>query len=293
MWKNPFHVQRGWPSVSAPLAPFHVKRPAVPWCLLRNQASRSVVMTPVTSESETVPESVPHLQLPRIGPKHVVLWLITATTLWTLRAGANVAFGRIVQQVGPWTTFVLDGFSAAVLAAALVGAAILIHYLRSGPGRLEPGHWILIYVAVSGFLFMLISPIWRSHDSADQIMIVVAIWSLISGAFYWYAAIRLEDAKKWKTAFAWYAAALLLTGGMDLLMSSRDFPLCITGLLFVVMLPTWLSLMMSAISFISAIVTDVRSRLRRDWLHWAGIIAIITPVFVGVAMQFARWLALP
>ncbi len=293
MHKNPFQVQRGWLSVSAPLAPFHVKRPAVPWFLMRSQASRSIMATPVTSESETAPESVPHLQVPRLATRHVIVWLITATMLWMVSTGVNVVFGRTVQQVGPWTTFVLDGLSAAVLAAALVGAAILIRSLRSAPGRLQPGHWMLIYIAISNLLFMLTSPIWRSHDSAGPIMIVAAFWSLISGAFYWCAAIRLKDAKKWKIAFAWYTATLLLGGGMELLMSLRDLAFWLPGLLFVVMPLTLLSVLIGLFSFISAIATDVRSRLRRDWLHWAGVVVVIMPVFEGIAMQFARWLALP
>ncbi len=246
------------------------------------------------------------LHVPRFSILHVVIWLAATVVLLAIYVAEDIAYGRIQQGVGPWTTYVLQGVSAAVFGAALVGAGILVRFSRVATiNRFQPGHWLIINFAIVGFLGMLFWPIWRRYSTEPNtsLMICTAIYIMITGVLFCYAAMRLNDAKRWKASFGFFAAVYLLVSIIPVLIALpgtlrssilRSMPILLLEFGMIALLAAFLIIAIIAIiMFLAAIVIDVRTKCRRDWLHWLGIVTVASIPLINVAWRIARWLALP
>ncbi|MCD4728543.1 MAG: hypothetical protein K8R46_12825 [Pirellulales bacterium] len=230
--------------------------------------------------------------------------MVATVVLLAIYVAEDIAYGRIQQGVGPWTTYVLQGVSAAVFGAALVGAGILVRFSRVATfNRLQPGHWLIINFAIVGLLGMLFWPIWRRYSTEPNtsLMICTAIYIMITGVLFCYAAMRLNDAKRWKASFGFFAAVYLLVSITISVLIALPGTLRSSSMLILLLEYGMIALpaafliiaIIAIIMFLAAIVIDVRTKCRRDWLHWLGIVMVASIPLINVAWRIARWLALP
>jgi hypothetical protein len=241
--------------------------------------------------------------VPQFRTLHLLLWIAATAILLTLDIAGDRVFGPVAPRIGPWTTCILHGIHAAVLGAVLTGAGILIRFSRVATiHRLQPGHWMLVNIATIGLFSMLSSPIWRGNCSTGSnasILLVTGVCGVISAALLWYASLQFDTTSRWKASLAWSGTGHLLGGVSFVLMLSAGHPhsVLFSALIFLVLLflglATAACALAAVIAFVTAIVTDVRSQCRRDWLHWLGVAAVVIHPVTRAAWQIARWLVLP
>ena len=303
MKPSPFHRQMGWTSPFARLAPFHVKRPSLPWYLWQGGGRNALCGTPQQeAQLETARETVlvpDKFHVHWVSRLQILLWIATTAILLAIDIARDMAFGRVVTQVGPWTTYVLHGVSAVLLGAVLVAAGVLVRISRfTWNDRLQPGHWLIMNSAAVGVLGVLLSPLWQYDATvgyqAGWVTLGATVCSLMSAALFWFATTRLPEAEQWTGSFRVFALAHLF-GALMTISFSLSTPLnLLSGLLVAaLMFLAAVSALLALISFLSSVVTDLRTKGHRDWLHWLGVAVVAVSPLIHGAWQIARHFALP
>jgi hypothetical protein len=224
------------------------------------------------------------LCVPKLRASQVFIWLALAAVLIGLdyamsviltREIANLPLGSICVVLPWWIRPILPIYIAS-LAACLVASGIL---MRSGClqmlNRLQPGHWIVLILAVSGILrwvtrpfdvlgVALPSPFGWKHHAVEAIL-----WLefLTVGILFAFAAIWLRDSKPWKVLLA-FGSANAIFFAVPLLLSSMILPNV------VVQAWLWAHPWWPAVCIVIALVAvfiDWPRRATRDWLHWLGV----------------------
>ena len=251
------------------------------------------------SQLEVVPKDSDldgQLRVPRLCLLYLVLWIGATAILLAIDLAEDVAFGRSVPKVGPWTTCLLHAMGAAVFGAVLVAAGVLVRISRfSRIDRLQPGHWFVVNSAAVGLLNALLAPLWRyTRSEASLGVIGAAVCMLMSTALFWFATTQLRETEQWKGAFRVFAFTHLL-GAFALISFVFLTPSSmLSGLLIVLlMFPVAASALLALICFLSSLAVDLRMKCHRDWLHWLGVAAVAISPMIRVAWKLARHFALP
>lgn len=225
-----------------------------------------------------------------------MLWIGATAILLAIDIAADVAFGRSVPKVGPWTTCLLHAMGAAVFGAVLVAAGFLVRISRfTWTDRLQPGHWFIVNSAAVGLLSALFSSLWRYTGSeACLAMIGGAVCSLMSAALYWFATTRLRETEQWKGAFRVFTVTHLFSALTLISLAFFTPSSGLSGLLFLLlMFPAAALVLFALICFLSSLAVDLRAKCHRDWLHWLGVAAVAISPLIRVAWGIARHFALP
>lgn len=231
---------------------------------------------------------------PPFRARHLLVWIVVTGILLAIEATLDEVFGRIDSRVGPWTTCLLHGANLVISGAVLTAAGVLVASARSMAFRsVQPGHWLIINSAAVGVVGLLSGSLWRyAGMSASLLMASTAIMALVSAAIFYVASRHLLGDERWKTAFRVFAIMFLVAmAGMACLSLPAGRLLGVVFLLL--MLPSCVLALVAAVSFLSAVVDDIRLRRNRDWLHWAGVGGVLLTTVVGTAWQIAHSLSVP
>jgi len=240
------------------------------------------------------PPAVEHYRPPRLGIIHLLAW--TAATAVLLKYNLALEMVRDFDVTGPEKMFhqASNLIHSMVFGAGMVGLGVLLLARARGPvGRLQPGHWIVIIdtaAAVAGFAFVAVhtwvTSVWLDSDSLWWVLFVVIGAIRISRAgLYTIALWRSRDGKCWRVCLGVSAACGMIEGLFYFAvaggMSFRPWAMSLLAL----------HIVLGAVLLL-AFSLDLRSGLRRDWLHWLGAGMLAACGLLNVMWQvYITWFA--
>ena len=212
------------------------------------------------------------------------LMLVTVTTALVFSAAESTYF-----QFDPDDHWILNLRSFAYLVATSICLASLIwiplQRAQSGRFFLQPGHWILAALTCSMGMLQMIQ-IWNVYEFGQTFKIEWERWNAILMLFgavcYLLAlgillvAMRYCKQRRWKVVMAFMASACLLPAilngffGVYTLMGygmSRTFS-WMNPYHWVTQIIT----MGTGVTFCVAAAIDLANKIKRDWLHWIGLL---------------------
>ncbi len=259
------------------------------------------------------------LRVPRIRVAHLLAWLGLAVVLnagdlvisaMEMRALQHSPTAKsldpsILYLLIPWWTRLLNIFVTAAFAACLVGfwALVRSRCFRS-LGSLQPGQWLVLSFALDGIMVSMARPfelinvtLFQPHNWALNIAVTIMLLNITAvGTLRSFAAIRLQDAMRWRVLLALCAANVLQIGYFVIEMRY-------SWVMYWVRNCTWLLPWWWAFLVLATLVVVVLDRPRwaaRDWVHWLGVslwilqgatmllLSIAFPQIVGVFTSPAR-----
>ena len=235
-------------------------------------------------------ESSPgYLRPPRLGIIHVLAFLTLAAGVILPNALAHY-YGKNtpVPNVPPGARVVWAGLQINMnlcRAASWVGLGVLVFCrIRRIPGRLQPGHWVLLLQSIAmifGFLWEKTSYLWfGSMSDTIKLHSMIKLQSILAGyvmflvvVAYVLLIVFLREAISWKALFASLAVMFAASGlfyfdqGMQVWMhySFSRIMLALSSVVLFVLVVT--------------LALDRRNYPIRDWLHWLGLFS--DWIFIG------------
>ena len=220
----------------------------------------------------------PSLQ-PRLGIIHIMLWTLGSAMILAVYR-ALVDFANMPEQARVQWYVLQIGYST-VYGAALA-SVFLFAYRRLAKGAafpVLPGHWLLlaqgIVFTVSFAGHVAASVIRNRFDSLSPAIYGLGQWSAHSVAVVvvLVAIIRLNDFAYWRVYF-W----------ASLVHQAIRSSVCLVGVLpgtwyFVFLLQRWIYAIGATVLVIWLLIVvarDWRRAVRRDWLHWTGVIVTLS-----------------
>ena len=211
------------------------------------------------------------------------------------------AFGSINSIVGAPLFYAVVSLALMVAIGVTLGFGVAtLAYVVAEPRRfrtLMPGYWLPISILIE-WVALLISKPWQGEPGFTRggfaffsaQLVELTILNLLGAAFFIAAALLTREPVRWK-AYAWLRAAFYLFSLFDVFLSFaaaesaswflwsvirfvRATPLCL-GAAYLLLLPF-------------ACVQDVRKKVHRDWLHWAGIAVVLTIVLLRIMKGLMR-----
>jgi hypothetical protein len=238
------------------------------------------------------------MQVPSFRLVYLVLWIAATILVLTLNIPIDSTFFRDFPGIGPWTTYVFHAINASIFGAVLVATGILFRFCRSTTTNLQPGHWLIINSTVANILSILFFTIWQSTVAKDAkgdsaVMLGAVVSCLFSATLFWFATTRLPESEQWRGTFRVFVMWAFF-GAITAVCFSLSTSNVLSGLVFVILMGvTAVFGILALICFISSVATDLRTKCRRDWLHWLGVVQIIATAVVGVAWRIATTLHVP
>ncbi len=251
-------------------------------------------------------ESMPfagQLCVPRPSINQVIVWLVLAAVLIVLDRGMSaievsqykrLAHGcSIVLGGPPWLVHTRHLFAVALFAACLIASGVLIRSVGFRMlDRLQPGHWIVLFVAINGILQWIARPFLSlgfaypsTYDWAQRTYVTIS-WSslLVAGALFAFAAVRLRDTKLWKALLALGSATVFI-----FFLPSLAIAFSVTTAFDYRRIYEWFAWCWPPILIVFggaiAIVMDWRRQVIRDWLHWLGVSLCILAILTDLIMR--------
>ena len=217
------------------------------------------------------------MHAPRIGVAQLLVWFGITTALVALDAAMytarwlNLADILHVYVVTPWWNPGIRLLSIVTFSSCLVGVVVLIRsYRMQASRRLQPGHWIILSLALGGALAVATKPLelvalylgWGfSAVYARRWFNLLAV-----GMFYCFAAFRLRNATRWKVLFGFLSANSIL-GAIAFFAMEYYTSVCMR--FYPWFLLSWLAILLALALVV--LVFDWRQRTARDWVHWLGV----------------------
>jgi hypothetical protein len=232
---------------------------------------------------------------PRLGIVHLMLWMAACAILlslrrWLVRDG-NAGNNSLLLISFFVTNVMISGVSIASLA--LWGS----RRLRGGvPFPTEPGHYLLL---LQGGAILILHPVLSSVIIRCALslglflrapLLFYLTKSILAGCLamlvLWCLSAAIRSLR-WKAVFLAYFlglsfAALALLASLSLLF---DEPYKLDPTLL------WLPLQIAVgLSLTAAIILDVRSDVRRDWLHYVGAATWFASTAHSWLFRVALWM---
>jgi hypothetical protein len=234
------------------------------------------------------------LRVPRLRVQHLLVGLglagvllatefaISAMEMHVLRnspTAKSLNVAAILSALIPWWTRLLQAFTIVGFAAALVGTAVLLRAkFRRISDRLQPGHWLVLSLAIGGALVAIARPFelldlalfYSYRKWPDKVLVAVTLINIISvGGIRGVAAARLRDGWKWRALLALCATNALQS---LILFATKCYPSSQVQPWMPVLawlLPCWWVFLL--LTTAAVVVMDRPRWSARDWAHWLGV----------------------
>jgi hypothetical protein len=234
-----------------------------------------------------------HLRVPRVRAVHLIVvvalsggllaadFTISAMQTQTLRnspTAQSLNVDAIVSALIPGWTRLLRAFTIPGFAAALVGSAVLLRQKRRrASSALQPGHWLVLSLALGGALAAIARPfelldlvLFYSQRWPSKVLVAVALLNVVAvGAIRGVAAVRLRDGWQWRLLLALCAASALQ--GLFLLAVACYPSSRVWSWMPVLawLLPCWWAFLL--LTGAAVAIIDWPHWGDRDWAHWLGV----------------------
>lgn len=259
--------------------------------------------TPTTAPC--VPEAIPDappvptqfVPAPRIGIQHLMLWMF-----WT---AAFLAFSRGMvrylasMELGESSTdivFLVTGVLwAMIFGAVFTGAcALIIEWFRKHLPVLQHPGYVLILMSALAFASSLVYQLaylllkWCGLQGYLPMMILSAL-SVSAVALLCAMATRQmeEPAWKWAMILASTTYVLQLLNILWNLSSHWGMFDSVLGAQYRLQTITSYMPMLLGIYVLAAAIYDFRTGMRRDWLHWTGVVSLVGMTAVSAVQMLA------
>jgi hypothetical protein len=241
------------------------------------------------------PPADDHFGPPQLGIIHLLAWMTVTAVLLKLSLAINSFHHSALSE----TVFskVMNSASAAVYAAGIVGFAVLVRAWRRGSmGRLQPGHWMILILAIVIIVwfvdFAIVSllkqtellPLLQPSTLYQVIMCMLSVL-LVSSALWFWAARRTADGRRWKALFGLYCASSAiewfeyLSVALGPLSYFRDFTYLVGQFNSCALLVALL------VATLTTVLLDCARGPRRDGLHWLGVAVSLCALLIRIAPQ--------
>jgi hypothetical protein len=229
---------------------------------------------------------------PRLGIIHLLAWTAATAVLLKFSMAMELLRGTGGGSMPPATRVfqqIVGFIYSTAFAAGIVGTCIVLRAtVRHLPGRLQPGHWLLLIATVSSLLSLACWALYVLAETAglvgsfstSWILVLFGLEEIICSGMYFGATLACRAGKRWKLCFAVLAAVNFMRGVLyvcSVLFDSVRVPS------FFPSVP--LGSMIVGSVLLATVVVDLRRGPRRDWLHWLGVAFIA----VGVLVYAAWW----
>lgn len=229
------------------------------------------------------------------GPRFGIFQLLSLTAGIALAFGLASATSDALARNSPEATQyrAIFFFVAAGNGLFYAGMAWLFKWKLQASFKLQPGHWLIIAAGTFALTIALIHSILYSLSSAQEMLdnnyrtymrlylVAYAVPAILYGIASW------TSKGIWKWSFCAYAIYHILMVITFAQISFANFTAESVGfsqlLGFAVICPFLTALVL----FIIAIVVDLWSRRRSDWVHWFGIIAFVYNSLIETALHYA------
>jgi hypothetical protein len=234
--------------------------------------------TPIPVESPNALPDSDYFRSPCLGIFHFLAFIALAAALigfYVFFEMPNIKSDQFGMMVLLYTSQIIRKL---IIAANCVGLWILfVSKIRKIPGRLQPGHWILMFQTIATILALLIGGIvyFSAFRGTRLYAILIGYESIFLMLTYILLIFLLREVNSWKVLFGTLAMLNVMLG---LMMSHQ-------GMLIELKLHDSLIQLVAdclvLIALIYAIALDWKNYPIRDWLHWLGL------VFVGYGLSLS------
>jgi hypothetical protein len=244
------------------------------------------------AETPAVSPFAEQLRVPQFGILHLMIWTaVTAVLLKYFLTMEELQSQLLSQTPGERRLSVmrvLQSVHAIIFASTLVGSAILIRARCRTAKPFQPGHWLVLLLAIGGVLQLISWPVglYLAAASPQRFWLFAvenAVVAALTAAMYVIAVLQLRDARRWKillgaVALENVAAAVMIVVPLvagsgyfsDLIFSSWRWNRACS-----IAWPVALLVMLLAVA-----VSDLPRRALRDWLHWLGVGVFVLNLFL-------------
>jgi hypothetical protein len=197
-----------------------------------------------------------------------------------------------MQLVGRVAWFVWYAFTAA----GIVGTSVIVHGLvNRRPGRRAPGHWLIAGHTSMQLIGLAKTILYQAFYAAQFIQahpqyswcfsLVNIVISLLIAAYYVVAATRLRKAVRWIVSFVLLTTVELVEIGSALATTLLELG---THTFWIIMLLPLIWSFATALAIGTVALTDLL-RVRRDWVHFLGVVLYATQTLAMVVYTVWLW----
>jgi hypothetical protein len=228
---------------------------------------------------------------PPLSISHLLLWILgSAVVLWSYRWLAEPQGGGASPLLFQIDQLVRSISMGGGVAALLIYARRLV--TRDAPLPRQPGHWLLVVYGLAWPAYWCAmanayglrdaEPLPRDWESDRQQVVVTAVFYLWWSSLHVMALLWLREARRWRVFFAVCAVMPLLHALLSCcLLADRQFA-TIERPFIMVRIAVTLPLL------VVCVLRDCRSRVRRDWMHAAGVGFYLLGSLTSLAMYLLR-----
>jgi hypothetical protein len=257
------------------------------------------VAYPSPGKSPLAPSSpfAEYYRPPQLGIIHLLAW--TAATAVLLKFSMamemirDMGGGSLPQGTRAFQQIVSFVYSTA-FGAGIVGTGILVlAKIRRAPGRLQPGHWLLLIATVTWLLSLSIEGVFVLAESAGfdghpafiWFLAALGVRAIFCAGMCFCATLASRRGSRWTICFASLAVVNSIEGLLYLCSALLDspWPLSLTPLRSLIV----------ELTLLVTVLVDLRRGPRRDWLHRLGVAVIATGVAISVAWSVWSMFATP
>jgi hypothetical protein len=216
------------------------------------------------------PKPEPHFRFRII---HLLLWLTSCAAYLAIASAFKTA-----QSPAERVTIVIEALVSGTVLISLV-ALICQHVSNNFQMFRHPGHWLLLAISPS---ILGNSPLQLMLSMAEAHSLVW-LYDLMWSVFLLFAAIAITASVKfiqgllWKTSMLIFASVLVLQGLVEIVFLFRPadygFGKTMAFLLSMSNFGTFVALLLLGMIMAAELIAGHR----RDWLHWIGASACLTP----------------
>lgn len=239
----------------------------------------------IGQETKTIDQQAPRLRI-----HHLMLWSLCAAPLLTVfKTYQNTQGFDSEYQTLLESFYIVQGTLGGAL---LAGTLVMIHakLRKQLPLFRQPGHWFLFVHALTLVVWTIVGSLAEQQFSNTSLnMLLYAGVYIIPAGVYLFAA-RSSTVLRWRIIFAgrflinlvhcMHFTSIALAWDTFALLRWYSIVELILSILILI-LDVWL---------VAAIVIDKRLGLRRDWLHWIGVVGILTQAVLNLVWRVSFWL---
>jgi len=232
---------------------------------------------------------------PRMGIIHIMLWTAgTAVILTLYRNAAVLSDSEFEQGVFRQVTTLIWSMIAGI---GLCGVFVWVMRRRAGLAfPVHPGHWVLVVGGALSLAYALIWLVWAAVIDDNNrwftlLRCAYALASLLAMGMFWFSAWRTLGPSYW-VVFLGVVASRNGLVALELVLYScfdRWFPLTIVAdgwHLFIIIIEIVIIIEITqVVVMVTCLFKDRRVRVRRDWMHWAGMVVVLSSALLTIAQR--------
>lgn len=228
---------------------------------------------------------------PRLSILHLMLWTLCSAVYLTLIRAIYSLQGDMPSGYATIqdASSVLQGI---ITGAVFAGAIVLVSTrARIGPPMLRhPGHWFLVISALVHLIYvpvLFVSMLLMGRFGMGRSLLWIYGLVFVIPLIAYSVAARRDRTYRWKVLFVALAVMAL---AQCIHLGAIGFVAGRIGSWFVVLsaISSWGSLLLAG-AVVAVSIVDLVAGLRRDWLHWTGVVTHVAASSIALLWMVGSW----